>query len=105
MPSSTRVSVWSSLRASIVPATRCGVDINVGDPVTPAPIEVDYPALLDEPFVLLGYPLATVLAEKIVTMVDRGDTTTRDRDFADQILAGESVVGSWDPGTRRWIRP
>jgi len=158
------------------------LDINVGDPVTPAPIEVDYPALLDEPFALLGYPLATVLAEKIVTMVDRGDTTTRERDFADvyvlsnrhpitaieldaavastsshrgselrpirqvlvtlgrsrqadwsryiargglteavpasfsdaidavadfadPILAGEIVDGSWDPGTRQWNRP
>jgi hypothetical protein len=59
------------------------VDINVGDPVTPDPVEVDYPALLDEPFTVLGYPLATVLAEKVVTMIDRGETTTRDRDFAD----------------------
>ncbi|HSK56127.1 MAG TPA: nucleotidyl transferase AbiEii/AbiGii toxin family protein [Jiangellales bacterium] len=59
------------------------VDVNVGDPVTPSPVDVPYPALLGEPFSLLGYPLETVLAEKIVTMVDRGDTTTRERDFAD----------------------
>jgi hypothetical protein len=59
------------------------VDINVGDPVTPEPVEVSYPALLAEPFELVGYPLETVLAEKIVTMIDRGDATTRDRDFAD----------------------
>lgn len=26
------------------------VDVNVGDPVTPAPVEVSYPALLAEPF-------------------------------------------------------
>lgn len=71
------------------------VDINVGDPVTPAPVEVDYPALLDEPFALLGYPLATVLAEKIVTMVDRGDTTTRDRDFADvYVLSSRHPIGA-----------
>lgn len=69
------------------------IDINVGDPVTPAPVEVDYPALLDEPFSILGYPLATVLAEKIVTMVDRGDTTTRDRDFADvYVLSGQHSI-------------
>jgi hypothetical protein len=55
------------------------IDINVGDPVTPGPVEVAYPALLGEPFTLLGYPLATVLAEKIVTMIDRGDASTRDR--------------------------
>lgn len=62
---------------------RLRVDVNVGDPVTPGPIEVEYPALLAEPFNVVGYPLESVLAEKIVTMVDRGDTTTRERDFAD----------------------
>ena len=59
------------------------VDVNVGDPVTPGPVEITYPALLGEPFTVVGYPLETVLAEKIVTMVDRGDATTRERDFAD----------------------
>lgn len=69
------------------------VDINVGDPVTPEPVEVSYPALLDEPFELVGYPLETVLAEKIVTMIDRGDATTRDRDFADvYVLTGRHEV-------------
>jgi len=33
-----------------------------------------------------GYPIETALAEKIVTMIDRGDTTTRERDFADVVL-------------------
>jgi hypothetical protein len=65
---------------------RLRVDVSVGDPVTPAPLEIEYPALLDEPFRVLGYPLETVLSEKIVTMVDRGDTTTRERDFADVVL-------------------
>jgi hypothetical protein len=62
------------------------VDVNVGDPVTPAPVEVAFPALLTEPFPVVGYPLPTVLAEKIVTMVDRGDATTRERDFADVVV-------------------
>jgi len=48
------------------------VDVNVGDPVTPAPVEISYPALLGEPFRLVGYPIETVLAEKLVTMVARG---------------------------------
>lgn len=44
-------------------------------------------------FGLLGYPLETVLAEKIVTMVDRGDATTRDRDFADIfVLTGRHPI-------------
>jgi predicted nucleotidyltransferase component of viral defense system len=70
------------------------VDVNVGDPVTPAPVEVTYPALLDEPFTMIGYPLETVLAEKLVTMIARGDTTTRDRDFADVwLLTGHHQIG------------
>ncbi len=62
------------------------LDVNVGDPVTPGPVEIEYPGLLAGSFRLLGYPLATVLAEKIVTMIDRGEATTRERDFADVVL-------------------
>lgn len=62
------------------------IDVNVGDPVTPAPIEIAYPTLLGDPFPLTGYPIETLLAEKIVTMAHRGDTTTRERDFADVVL-------------------
>lgn len=62
------------------------IDVNVGDPVTPAPTIVSYPALLGRSFPLLAYPIEAVLAEKLVTMVARGDTTTRDRDFADVLL-------------------
>lgn len=62
------------------------IDVNVGDPVTPAPTVVSYPALRGEPFRVLAYPIETVLAEKLVTIMARGDTTTRDRDFADVLL-------------------
>lgn len=53
------------------------VDVNVGDPVTPAPQRIAYPALLDEPFELVGYPIETVLAEKLVTMIALGEVNTR----------------------------
>jgi hypothetical protein len=66
--------------------TALRVDVNVGDPVTPGPVEVDYPGLLEGSFSLLGYPLPTVIAEKVVTMIDRGTATTRERDFADVAL-------------------
>jgi hypothetical protein len=62
------------------------LDVNVGDPVTPAPEQIEYPELLGGSFPVLGYPLPAVLAEKLVTMVDRGAATTRERDFADVIL-------------------
>lgn len=62
------------------------VDVNVGDPVTPAPQRIAYPALLDQPFELVGYPIETILAEKLVTMVALGEVNTRQRDFADVLL-------------------
>ncbi len=92
---STRVIRDAELYAGVrltVPArvdrahTVLRVDVNVGDPVTPGPVEIEYPALLTGSFRLLGYPLATVLAEKLVTMIDRAEATTRERDFADVVL-------------------
>ena len=84
-------AIYSGVRV-VVPArvdrARCPlrIDMNVGDPVTPAPMLVTYPSLLGKPFPLNGYPLETVLAEKLVTMLDRGELTTRERDFADVLL-------------------
>lgn len=63
-----------------------GLDVNFGDPIWPAPEMIELPRLADlglPPVVLLGYPLTMVLAEKIVTAIDRGAANTRWRDFAD----------------------
>jgi len=63
-----------------------GIDVNFGDPIWPAPRLIELPRVvpLDLPsMTLLGYPLTMVLAEKIVTAVDRGIANTRWRDFAD----------------------
>lgn len=62
------------------------VDVNVGDPITPAPQELVLPRLLGGEFVVRGYPLAMVHAEKLVTAVARGTINTRWRDFADIYL-------------------
>ncbi|MGL5862862.1 MAG: nucleotidyl transferase AbiEii/AbiGii toxin family protein [Phycicoccus sp.] len=62
------------------------VDVNVGDPVWPAPGAVTVPRLLGGHVELLGYPLPTVYAEKIVTALQRGTANTRWRDFADVYL-------------------
>jgi hypothetical protein len=63
------------------------VDVNVGDPVWPGPQVVEVPRLLQaEPIRVSGYPLCMVLAEKIVTAVQRGAANTRWRDFADVLL-------------------
>lgn len=63
-----------------------GMDINFGDPIWPAPELIELPRVTDlglPSVTLLGYPLTMVLAEKIVTAIDRGVANTRWRDFAD----------------------
>lgn len=63
-----------------------GVDVNFGDPILPDPELIEIPRIVSlgqPPVVILGYPLTMVLAEKIVTAIDRGTANTRWRDFAD----------------------
>lgn len=74
------------------------LDINIGDPVTPAPIELNYPVLREgPPLRLLGYPLATVLAEKLCTAVSLGEANTRVRDYVDiWTLTGRHDLGYAD---------
>ena len=74
----------------VVPATlgtarlQLRLDVNFGDPAEAQ--EIKYPTLLsEEPFGLLGYPVETVIAEKVETMISRGDANTRERDYADVI--------------------
>jgi len=64
-------------------AIRLHIDINVGDPIWPAPQSVELPRLLGGVLVVKGYPLEMVLAEKLVTAIARGTTNTRWRDFID----------------------
>jgi hypothetical protein len=58
------------------------LDISFGDPGTSTMIELT--SVIDQPDVSLrAYPLALNLAEKIVTAMQRRETSTRGRDFAD----------------------
>ncbi len=60
------------------------VDINLGDPIWPDPEPVDLPRILGgKPIRLTGYRVELVLAEKIVTAMQRGTANTRWRDFVD----------------------
>ena len=61
------------------------LDINIGDPITPGPAEVSFPQLLGGSFDVIGYPLPTVLAEKLITMMELGEGNTRDRDIGDVV--------------------
>jgi len=59
------------------------VDVSVGDPITPAPQIMQLPRILGGTIPVRAYPLSMVHAEKIVTAIARGTTSTRWRDFAD----------------------
>lgn len=71
------------------------VDVNIGDPIWPAPRTVDLPRLLGGTISLVGYPLPMVYAEKIITALQRGTIDTRWRDFADlyTLIGRQSVDG------------
>jgi len=60
------------------------VDVGFGDAVTPAPVTVRYPGLLDLPTPeLAAYPRETVVAEKFQAMVMLGIANSRMKDFFD----------------------
>lgn len=68
------------------------LDINFGDPVTAEPRTLLLPSQrIGHPAVpVLGYPIETVLAEKICTAIVLGEANTRVRDYADvHMLTGK----------------
>ena len=67
------------------------MDIGFGDVVTPSPVGLDYPALLEHlPSAnILAYSLETVVAEKMHAVIDLADRSSRLKDYYDlyQILS------------------
>jgi hypothetical protein len=60
------------------------VDVGFGDAITPNPIAIEFPPLLNFPAPqLLSYPRETVVAEKFQAMVLLGMSNTRLKDFYD----------------------
>lgn len=60
------------------------VDITTGDKITPKEISYEYPLMFEQRTLkVLAYNLETVLAEKIETVLSRGDQNTRPRDYYD----------------------
>lgn len=75
---------------------RFHIDITTGDIITPHEIEFQYPFMFsDQTIKILAYPLETVLAEKLETILRRGISNTRTRDFYDLYmlydLKGEAI--------------
>lgn len=72
------------------------IDISTGDAITPQSIEYNYRLLLEDKAISLrSYNLETVLAEKLQTILVRGISNTRMRDYYDidilLSLYGENV--------------
>ena len=60
------------------------VDVTTGDRIVPAAVRHTYKLTFDGAAVdVVSYPTATVLAEKLETVLSRGITNTRPRDFYD----------------------
>ena len=90
--SGVRVTMTAQLATAHV---KLRLDISFGDPVTPAPRTVELPSLRPDapPIRILGYPIETVLAEKLVTAIELRRANTRVRDFADiHLLTGTQAL-------------
>jgi len=60
------------------------IDISTGDIITPGAVEYFYPLMFEDRSISLWtYNLETLLAEKLETIMARGTTNTRMRDFYD----------------------
>lgn len=60
------------------------LDISTGDVITPEAVEYEYPLMFEDRTVsLYSYNIETLLAEKLETIMARGETNTRMRDFYD----------------------
>lgn len=72
---------------------RFHIDINIGDPLWPEPQPVEIPRLLERSTITVAaYPPELILAEKIITAIQRGTANTRWRDFVDIASLASTVV-------------
>ncbi|WP_427876621.1 nucleotidyl transferase AbiEii/AbiGii toxin family protein [Gardnerella sp. 2492-Sm] len=81
-------SDYPGVRASLIAdfdgtKTPVKIDISTGHAITPSAMEAELPLMFSESISLLTYPIATILAEKLQTILVREEFNTRMRDFYD----------------------
>ena len=82
-----RVKLFGYLGKARIPLQ---IDIGFADVVSPAPIKLKYPTLLQMPAPhLRGYPPESVVAEKLQAMVFLGSVNSRMKDFYDLWVLAE----------------
>lgn len=60
------------------------IDVATGDPITPKEINYKYNLLIENRYInILAYNLETVLAEKLETILTRGEKSSRMKDYYD----------------------
>lgn len=65
-------------------------DISTGDPIVPAPRRVRVPRVIGADIEMWGYAPETIIAEKGVTILERGTASTRWRDYVDIVRLAET---------------
>ena len=79
--SGIRFSMDAVLDGAVIPLK---IDISTGDVITPREIAYSYKLMFeDRTILIMTYPIETVLAEKLETVISRSITNTRMRDFYD----------------------
>ncbi|MGP1419573.1 MAG: nucleotidyl transferase AbiEii/AbiGii toxin family protein [Sphaerochaetaceae bacterium] len=79
--SGLRFAVEAYLDGSVIPLK---IDISTGDAITPREILYSYKLMFENRSIsIMTYPIETVLAEKLETLIARSVTNTRMRDFYD----------------------
>jgi predicted nucleotidyltransferase component of viral defense system len=73
------------------------IDFSTGDVITPQEVTYSFRLLFEERTIsILAYNLETVLAEKLETLIARGTTNTRMRDFYDIYVLGSTQAQNID---------
>lgn len=94
-----RVSLTANYGKMGVPVK---LDITTGDRITPKEIEYDHKLMFEDRCIrVLAYNLPTVLAEKLETVISRGDQNTRPRDYYDIFILTKLQSENIDLNTLR----
>ncbi len=93
-----RFRIWGRLSNIRVPFS---IDFATGDPVYPSAKLLTYTTALGDTFGLRMYPLETVLAEKLETILYRAEANGRSKDLYDIHAILKANEGKLDFGTTR----
>ena len=78
------------------------LDITTSDKITPSEIEYSYKLMMEDRSIsVLAYNLSTILAEKLETIVSRGDQNTRPRDYYDVFILSKLHAGNIEMSSLR----